>query len=192
MSEALLSFFHAWKVLGLAFSALTKGLVLLRCPSVGRSWEEACIQWAQLWASVCMLNFLAFKNERNMLARQKCCCHQTAGLGIPVEVAACLCCLGIPVSLETLFALLCQPCQECLMCPVPCAVGCARMGPPDSSGNVILLKAHLSPFGWAGTCSAASWGPSVPCLCHHCCSMPPACLAPRHQLLSAAPALGGH
>lgn len=118
-----------------------------------------------------------------MLARQKCCCHQTARLGIPVEVAACLCCLGTPVSLQTLSAVLCQPCQGCLMWPVPCAVGCARLGPPASSGNVFLLKAHLSPFGWAGTCSAASWGPSVPCLCHHCSSMPPACLAPCHQLL---------
>lgn len=93
------------------------------------------------------------------------------------------CCLGTPMSLQTLSAVLCQPCQGCLMWPVPCAVGCARLGPPVSSGNVFLLKAHLSPFGWAGACSAASWGLSVPCLCHRCSSMPPACLTSCHQLL---------
>lgn len=41
-----------------SFSALTEGLVLLQCASVRRSWEGDCIQWAQPWASVCLLNFL--------------------------------------------------------------------------------------------------------------------------------------
>lgn len=42
-----------------SFSALTEGLVLLWCPSVEESWEGACIQRAQPWARVCVLNFLA-------------------------------------------------------------------------------------------------------------------------------------
>lgn len=140
-------------------------------------------------ARVCQISWRG--NDRNMLARQKCCCHQTAGLGIPVEVTPILRYLGTPVSPQALSAVLCQPCQRCLMWPAPCAVGCARLEPPASHGNGFLLRTHLSPFDRAGTCSAASWGPSVPCLCHCCSSMPPACLAPCCQLLPAAPSQGG-
>lgn len=57
-----LSDFYHFSVLGSSwfgsFSALTEGLVLLQCASVRRSWEGDCIQWAQPWASVCLLNFL--------------------------------------------------------------------------------------------------------------------------------------
>ncbi|XP_017590657.1 PREDICTED: uncharacterized protein LOC108446941 [Corvus brachyrhynchos] len=177
-----------------SFSALTEGLVLLWCPSVGESQGVLggglCPVGSAMGQHV-SAKFPGKGMREIMLARQKCCCHQTAGLGIPVEVAPMLSSLGTPMSPQALSAVLCQPCQGCLMWPVPCAVGCARLEPPASHGNGLLLRTHLSPLDRAGTCSAASWGPSVPCLCHCCSSMPPVCLAPCHQLLPAAPSQGG-
>lgn len=92
-------------------------------------------------ARVCQISWRG--NDRNMLARQKCCCHRTAGLGIPVEVAPILRYLGTPVSPQALSAVLCQPCQRCLMWPVPCAVGCARLEPPASHVGMVFCSGHI-------------------------------------------------
>lgn len=182
--EALLSFFHAWEVLGLALFLLSQrgwcccSVPVWRGPGKGLypvgSAMGQCVSAefpGEGMREICWPGRNAAVTKQLGWACQWRWHQSCATWGHP-----CHCKLSLS-------AVLCQAGQGCLMWPGPCA----RLGPPAAPGNVFLLRAHPCPFGRAGSCPAASWGPGVPCLCH---TMPPACLAPCHQLLPAAPARG--
>lgn len=79
------------------------------------------------------------------------------------------------VSLQTLSAVFCQPCQGCLMCLSLVQV-CARLGPPASSGNVFFFCSGHICLPSAGQ-GPAQLPAGVP-VCHACVTTAPPASVP--------------